>query len=358
MQKNNLNIQIDVSFIFKPKCGIGVYVDTLIKCLSSLNITPGIISFEYPKMLSKIKYWLYIIYLNTIFYVKTFITKPDVIIFPTFFMPYLKRKKTKYITVIHDLCGYRPGLMSKWGSRIMKINVWVACRKADIIVTVSDTVKNELIERFNINPDRIMVIHNAIAEYFIDSENKPNVLGKYNIESGKYIFSVATLNKNKNIPSLIKAFESISDKYPDLKLVLVGGMGNEDRVKITKHPNIIFTGYIQDEEIPELYKNTMIYVSPSLYEGFGIPIIEAQYTGCPLLCSDIPVFHDIAGNGAEFTKTDSESISEKLEFLINNPSRRKDLTELEKENVKRFDIENVTEQLKNVLDKAYKGEKE
>lgn len=62
------------------------------------------------------------------------------------------------------------------------------------------------------------------------------------------------MNKRKNIPALIKAFESISDKYPNLKLVLVGGMGNEDRENLTKHPNIIFTGYIKGEEIPVLYK--------------------------------------------------------------------------------------------------------
>ena len=83
-------------------------------------------------------------------------------------------------------------------------------------------------------------------------------------------------------------------------------MGNENREKLTKHPKIIITGYIPDEEIPTLYKNALLYIFPSLYEGFGTPIIEAQYSGCPLLCSDIPVFKEIAGNGAEFCNTDAK----------------------------------------------------
>ena len=126
-------------------------------------------------------------------------------------------------------------------------------------------------------------------------------------------------------------------------------MGNEQREKLTHHPNIIFTGYVSDLEIPTLYSNAMMFVFPSFYEGFGTPNIEAQHFGVPLLCSDIPVFREVAGEGAEYCSTDADSIAEKMVYLINNPERRQELINIGYENVKRFDIERISEQLKEVL---------
>ena len=239
--------------------------------------------------------------------------------------------------------------MKKYHRFVFNLSTGIAIKKADIIVTVSEAIKNELIEKYKMDSNKVKVIYNAIGEHFINAKDNPEILNKYNLEKGKYILSVATLNKRKNIPELTKAFESISDKHPDLKFVLVGGMGNENRKKLTKQQNIMFTGYIPDDDIPTLYKNSMFYIYPSLYEGFGTPQIEAQYTGCPLLCSDIFVFREVSGNGAEFCEPKANSIAEKMEYLINNPERRKELVNLGYENVKRFDIEKIAEQLKEVI---------
>ncbi len=342
-------IFIDTSFTIKNKTGVGVYVITLMKCLNRLNKDYKMLNFSMPDKI-KFKYIWYNLWLNTVVYFKTLIEKPDVFISPAFVMPSIKRKNTKYVTVIHDLCALRQGEMGKYSAYIFNRSTEKTLKKADIIVTVSKTVKQELIAQYKVSTGKIKVIHNAIAPYFINLEDKTEILSKYGIEDKKYILSVATLNKRKNIPELIKAFESISDKYPDIKLVLVGGMGNEQREKLTTNPNIIFTGYIQDEEIPVLYKHAIIYVSPSLYEGFGSIIMEAQYSGTPLLCSDIPVYREVAGYGAEFCETDSESIAKKMEYLINNPQKREELIGKGSENVKRFDIERVAQQLKEAID--------
>ena len=88
---------------------------------------------------------------------------------------------------------------------------------------------------------------------------------------------------------------------------------------------------------------------PSLYEGFGIPLIEAQYCGCPVLCSDIPVFREIGANSVEYCEPTTNEIANKLESLINNSQRLQELSELGKENVKRYSIEKITEQLKDVI---------
>ena len=341
---------IDISFIFtSSKTGIGAYILTLYNALNLYSIPYKNIELKLPKG-TRNKYIFHTIWLNTIIWLHTFLNKPNVIISPAFIMPFFTRKKTKYITVIHDLAHLRKNEMSKYSRFIFDLSTNIAIKKADTIVTVSETIKNELIQTFNIDQHRIKVVYNSIGEHFLKSKNNSEILEKYNISQQKYILSVATLNKRKNIPELIKAFESITDKYPDIKLVLVGGMGNEKRELLTKHPNVLFTGYISDEDLPYLYKNALLYVFPSLYEGFGIPLIEAQYSNCPVLCSNIPVFKEVAGNGAEFCIPDSNGIASKLEYLINNKQRRQELISLGQENVKRFSIENIAEQLKDVLE--------
>lgn len=349
--KQNNKIWIETSFVLNNTTGIGAYVLTLMQCFKLQGLYFKKINLKLPY--KKFKFIFHFLWMNTILYLKTFWEKPDIIIFPAFVMPYIRPSTSRgggVTTVIHDLAHLRQDEMGLYSKTIFKLSVNIAIKKADTIVTVSNTVKQELIEKYSVNPKRIKVVYNAIGEHFIHAAIKQEILNKYNIKKDKYILSVATLNKRKNIPELIKAFESISDKYPDLKLVLVGGMGNENREKLTKHPKIIFTGYIPDEEIPTLYKNALLYIFPSLYEGFGTPIIEAQYSGCPLLCSDIPVFKEIAGNGAEFCNTDAKSIATQIEHLINDSNRRQELIKLGSENVKRFSLENVSKQLLGALE--------
>lgn len=341
-------IFINTSIELKNKTGIGAYILTLLSAISFQNYSYKTIELDIPNKL-KYKYIWQTLWLNSFVYLHTLIKKPTIFISPSFIMPYFTRKNTKYITVIHDLCSIRSNEMSKYSQFIFNLSIKITLKKADTIITVSETIKKEMINHFNIPNERVKVIYNSIAEHIINCKNNTDILKKYNILKNKYILSVATLNKRKNIPELIKAFEAISDKYPELKLVLVGGMGNENREKLTKHSNIIFTGYIPDEEIPILYKNALLYVFPSLYEGFGTPIIEAQYSGCPIVCSDISVFREIAGNGAEFCKPDAQSISKKLEYLIKNTNIREKLIKYGYANVRRFSLENVSKQLKNII---------
>lgn len=338
-------IYINTSFELKNKTGIGAYILTLLEILKTLKLSYTTIALNIPQNF-KYKYIWQTIWLNTFVYIDTLIKKPEVFISPSFIMPYFTRKNTKYITVIHDLCSIRANEMSKYSKFIFNLSIKIALKKADIIITVSETVKKELIEKFGLPSDRIKVVYNSIGKHFINAHFNSKILDKYNIQKNKYILSVATLNKRKNIPELIKAFENISDKYPELKLVLVGGFGNENKEKLSKHNNVIFTGYIPDRYLPTLYKNALIYVFPSLYEGFGTPIIEAQYSSCPILCSDIPVFREVAGNGAQYFTPKAQFIAEKIEYFIKKKFIRKSLTEQGIINVKRFSVEEIAKQLK------------
>lgn len=340
-------ILIDTSLILKPKTGVGAYVETLIEILKTSDVKYDLCSLNLPSKL-KFKQVFHLLWMNLYY---PFKKGYDIMIFPNFFIPSIKNKNSKYISVIHDLASYKMGLdyNGKYTYFLFKFGISNALKNSDTIITVSDTIKQELIEKFHIDEKRVNVVHNAIAPYFMDFKDNIEILKKYGIEDKKYILSVATFNKRKNIPSLIKAFEEISNKYPEIKLVLVGGMGNEDREKLTKHPNIIFTGYVPDEEIPILYKHGLIYIFPSLYEGFGTPIMEAQYSSTALLCSDIPVFREVAGSGAEFCTPDKNGIKNAIELLINDENKRNIIIELGQQNVKRFDIDKVKKQLRKAI---------
>lgn len=341
-------IIINTSFELKQKTGIGAYVLVLIKCLEKLKKDYKAIELCLAPNV-KFKYYWQLLWLNSIVFVQTLITKPSIFLSPSFIMPFFKNKGTKYVTVIHDLAVYRKYEVTNYVEKLYRLFINIALNRADLIVTVSDTIKQEIVDKFDYSKDKIKVVYNSIGQHFINAQINNNIIEKYDLESKKYILSVATLNKRKNIPELIKAFEQISNKYPDLKLVLVGGMGNEQREKLTKHPNVIFTGYIKDEELPTLYSNALLYMYPSLYEGFGIPLIEAQYCGCPVLCSDIPVFREIGANSVEYCNPTSNSIANELEVLINNPELLSKLSSLGSENVKRFSIENIAKQLNEVI---------
>lgn len=335
--------------------GIPNYTKMLYSILETLENDLNYVFLEAVnknKYIKKIPFKFFLLFypwLNTIFYIQTLIKKPDAIIFPNFTTPIIKRKKTHYSATVHDLSPYIPDTMPFYGELVFKFSILTAVKFADTVLTVSETVKQEIIEKFKVDADRIKVTYNTFSDLYLSSVNDPEVLERYTVEKQKYILSVATLHKRKNIPALVKAFEHLSEANPDLKLVLVGGMGNEARKELTSHENVIFTGYVADEELPTLYKNALMYVFPSVYEGFGIPILEAQASGTPVIASDIPVFREVGADTVLYCPTDPEGMAKTIQDLIDAPALRDELVLKGRENIKRFSKEVIAEQVREVF---------
>lgn len=330
------------------KTGIGRYTEMLFAAFKNT----GIEYENYPKTFMRyfvknpyLRVIMYSLWYNIIFTFKLFLRKEKLLLIASnFYLPVLKLKNVIYVPVIHDLRLFiYPDTAGRLGGSVFRLRTKNALRNADYIITVSNTVKQEIVKLFNFPEEKIFTVYNAAAEI----KNNDTDIKKYGIEKNKYIFSVSSLNRHKNIKSLIEAFELISPDYPDIKLVLAGKRGNDTFKNCTS--NIIFTGYIGDNELYSLYSNALLYCSPSLYEGFGIPNIEAQSLGAPILCSDIPVYRETMQDSAEFSAPDALSIAEKLKYLINNPQRLKELSTKGYENIKRFDMHKVTEQLNGIL---------
>lgn len=217
-----------------------------------------------------------------------------------------------YIT-IHDIGFKTHGEHLDWKFRewykiVTKLNI----KRYKHIFTVSNFSKNEIIENYNVKPEKITVTYNS-AEHLKSVKPDEKILKKLNLEGKEFYFSLGSKSPHKNH----KYIEELAKNNAD-KIFVVTGKNNkifkdnsEENIK-----NMIYTGYLTDEEIVTLYKTCKAFIFPSLYEGFGIPPLEAMTVGCKnIMVSDIPVFREIYGNSVKYIKTDSNECKQIFQKL-------------------------------------------
>jgi glycosyltransferase involved in cell wall biosynthesis len=220
------------------------------------------------------------------------------------------------------------------------------------IITVSEFSKNEIAKYFGIDKNKISVVYNGVDQQF-----RPKKENNYE----QYILGVSSVAYHKNFIKLIEAFSLLNRN--DIKLYIVGGLNEKifgkNSLKILEYAknndNIIFLGRVDDEKLIELYSNAICFVYPSLYEGFGIPPLEAQACGCPIVVSDIPVFKEIyADSAVYFNPLDPNDISCKINNILNDSNLRKILTQKGLENAKKFTWDNSAKQFFSILEGVVK----
>ncbi len=296
------------------RTGVGTYVYNLV---NELNATDDAnINFCFIKSVADKQLLPEIVIPNTIPKFKRYpwyLTLPralknadiDLVHNPTGIATYFKFKQ-KYILSVHDLTPLLYPETHPYGIVLHdKIFFPKTLLTADAIITGSNNTKNDIIEKFNIPPEKIQVIYYAAHPYFKprpDEEIK-RVKEKYGIDF-PYILYVGTLEPRKNIITLLKAFSEMLKERTDVKLVIVGAKGWKYS-GIFKFVNdyhlnnyIIFTDYVEHSDLPAIYSGAKVFVYPSLYEGFGIPPLEAMSCGCPVITSNVsslPEVVDSAG---------------------------------------------------------------
>lgn len=202
------------------------------------------------------------------------------------------------IVTIHDVAFYaNPSWYSKkayWYLHIL--TQLLLATKPKQFVTVSDFSKRELMHYLSIPAEKITVIYNAVFEKKITQ----NIAILEKIKA-PYILFVGNLDPRKNLVNLLKAY--LSGNFKDLKLVIAGGSHKtfsqtSFSIPADKAQDILFLDYVSDEELITLYQNASLFVYPSLYEGFGIPPLEAMRYGCPVLVSDTASLPEVCGDAA------------------------------------------------------------
>ncbi|MFN3301406.1 MAG: glycosyltransferase family 4 protein [Patescibacteria group bacterium] len=227
--------------------------------------------------------------------------KPDILFIPSHTMPLFYPKKT--VMTIHDLGYERYPEAYSWFSRIyLRKNYRFASRHAAKIIVPTEFTKKELMEIYGTRSEKIEVIHLAynskVFRPIKDEEKVNQVLKKYKVQK-PYLLFIGRLEIKKGLKCLLEAYRLLvnNKKWQNLILVLVGKKGygyNEIKNLKLKIKNLIELGYLENEEDRAcLYNKAELFVFPSLYEGFGLPLLEAMACGCPVIASDIEPFKEI-----------------------------------------------------------------
>ena len=242
--------------------------------------------------------------------------------------------------VLHDIAFKRfPHFFNKYFLLLYNILVPRILKKAQKIFTVSYFSKSEIEKYFPYSKGKIEVIYNAIDDN----------LQKNNCDTHKepYVLTVGSLEPRKNISKLINAM-SINN---NIKLVIVGDKNSKvfdnvyDNLNLNIE-NVVFTGYIENEELQELYENATAFIYPSIYEGFGIPPLEAQNYGIPVIISDIEVFREIYGESVYYVNPhESEHIYNGIEKVFNNKKLQLELIKNGYDNIKRYSWKNSAKKM-------------
>lgn len=240
------------------------------------------------------------------------------------------------LTVIHDATIARhPGSFSRAYRRFHGLLGFVLTRTATI-ATVSHFSQRELGEIFRVDPEGISVIYNA-TDHFAGLVPDETIMDRLTLAGGDYFLLVGTLKPNKNVEFAIRAFEALA--APGQKLVIVGGI--HSRVfkggDYGTGDNLVFAGRLSDAEIAALERHATAFVFPSLYEGFGIPPLEAMSQGCPVLASDIPPVREACGEAAlYFDPEEPQTLVRAMQAVLHEPAARDRLIADGYGNAKRF----------------------
>lgn len=280
----------------------------------------------------------------------SYLRKTPVDIYHTqYIVPRFVPKKTKIITVIHDISfNFFPRLIKFSDLIFLKTLIPLSIRRADKVIGVSEFTRKEIIKYYKINPQKTAFIHNSIdndsfyKKYSV--EELEAVRKKYNLPE-KFILYIGTLQPRKNLPRLTEAYAQIKKELgSETKLVLGGARGHnfDKRIdakikKLSLENDVTFTGFIDAGDKLAVFQLADIFCFPSLYEGFGIPILEAMAAGTPVLASDIPPHREVAEEAAEFfDPNDENNLAEKLISLLQDSALKKALIEKGWERVSKF----------------------
>jgi len=247
------------------------------------------------------------------------------------------------IVTIHDISFY---LHPEWFSCLYafyyRFITPVIARLSKKIMTVSEFSKTELLKWLNVPENKVMVVHNAISEHL-----KTLPKGKANKE--RFILTVSSLDPRKNLKSLLNGYNK-SEYSLKYKLKIAGTSSSLFNMEKNSEIDAVSLGYVSDEKLAELYKNANLFVYISLYEGFGIPPLEAMFFGCPVILSDIPVFREIFGDAAYYVDPQNEeSISEGINAVLSNTDLRLKLIEKGKNKADQFSYDHSADKLREIL---------
>ncbi|ADR19081.1 glycosyl transferase group 1 [Calditerrivibrio nitroreducens DSM 19672] len=287
------------------------------------------------------------------------IPESDIFWSPHYNIPILPIRSKKRVVTIHDvfhLAFY--GTLSLSQKIYSKFFLSQAISRSDLIITVSKFSKQE-IRKYIPTSKNIEIIYNAVDintfKPIGDIELIDKIILKYNLPKN-FILFVGNVKPHKNLKNLLLAIKKL-----DINLVVVGKKEGfitgdktiNDLINNNDLKNkVFFTGYVENEDLPVIYNLANLFVFPSLYEGFGIPPLEAQACGCPVICSNIASLSEVCGNSViYFNPYDVDEMKEKIELVLRDENLQNELQTKGFENVKRFSWEESAKKIIKIFER-------
>jgi glycosyltransferase involved in cell wall biosynthesis len=256
----------------------------------------------------------------------------------------LPSRHGRAIVTIHDLFFFRqPELTTAEIRRDYATLVKTHARRADALITVSQTTADDVQKELGIPKERIEVVPNGFdAENFAPRPEEEQIAHRYDLPA-HFLLAVATFDPRKNLPRLVEAVGLLNEHGWDGVLILVGGEGmDEPQVdsKVTRlglESRVRKLGYVSPADLPAIYRRARALVTPSLWEGFGLPLLEAMACRVPVVASDIPAHREVAGEAALYVDpVDPASIASGVERVLDDEALRARLIETGVEQVRQF----------------------
>jgi glycosyltransferase involved in cell wall biosynthesis len=313
-----MRIGIDATALPPQPVGAGNYIIQLIRALASLNVNDEFVIFAHQKGHALINLsqedsfeWIILedrnpgsrlIWEQTLF--PQLVKKSGVNLLHS--LHYTRPMKLPCASVVtfHDMTFFLyPELHTRAKRLFFPLAIRASARRADALIAVSESTRQDVIRVLGISPEKIITIQSGVDPAFRpinDTVAKGKIAEKYDLPE-RFILYVGLIEPRKNLPMLISAFKRFIDSGKDYKLVLVGSYGWMYE-KLLKQINnldlegmIYFTGYVSQEDLPLVYNLSSLFVYPTIYEGFGLPVLEAMACGVPVITTDVSSLPEIVG---------------------------------------------------------------
>ncbi len=302
--------------------------------------------------------------------------KVDLFFFPAVYSYFPIFNRTKIVVTLHDMIAdHHPELI--FPNRKLKL-FWkmkqnLAIRQADLILTVSEYSKHEIVEYFGVPESRVKVISEAARPVFSvlpRSVEMDQVLQRFQLNGDtRFLLYVGGISPHKNLKNLVSAYQQLvcDDRFSDVRLVLVGDYQNDsffsDYPSLKQHieelhleEKVVFTGYIEDQDLAYLYNAASLLVLPSLEEGFGLPAIEAMACGTPVSASNRGSLPELVGKaGRFFEPTDERAIRDVIGQVLSDDLMRKEMRETGLTRARQFMWDNAAKDAVTIFDQLVNG---
>jgi len=354
-------IGVDARLLELKTSGIGRYVFHLLDHISRQDRANEYFLFSYSALEGLPGYWPFVnvptvrgrpgrfsqkvfspLWMN--FVLPHFVNKLGIELFfsPNHFLP-LRRLKCKTVIAVHDVfhkvdTSFHPFLYRKYVDLLLPISL----RHSDCVITVSRSSKNDIQKYFGVADDKLHVIYlgvdEALQETRLTSEEYDRVRKRYSLPD-EFILYIGVIENRKNIEAVLAVADIMKGKSA-VPLLLFGRLGHDGRLllrKITSRDNVAYKGFVEERDLPIVFKLAKAFFFPTFYEGFGLPVLEAMKCGVPVVTSNTSSIPEIVGQSAlTYSPTDYQGFAEALLSILADSDLRSRMITNELERAKSF----------------------